>query len=91
MLAFTDWAIEVLRRAHEAAARFNPEVRLRLRRGAAGLEPTLTDTTAEGERALDVEGVPLVVAEDLAGLVDVEAPHDRLVLRAPGARPHPRS
>ena len=85
MIAFTDWAVDILARADAAARRFNPEARLRLRADGGDVVFELTDEPAAGDRTIDHDaGFTLYVAEGLEGTVDVVEPHDRLILRAPG-------
>jgi len=83
-LAFTDWAVEILQRSHEAARRFNPEATVRVRRGGAGVEFELTDERHEGDDLVRHEGFEIWVEAGLQGTVDVVEPHDQLILRPPG-------
>jgi hypothetical protein len=83
-LEFTDWADEILRRAHVAARRFNPDATVRLQRTEAGVEFALTDERHEGDTLERREGFDLWVESGLEGTVDVVEPHDRLILRLPG-------
>jgi hypothetical protein len=86
VLAFTDWAVEILSRADEAARRFNPDVRVRIvREAGAGVRFELTDEAAPTDRIVEHEsGFTLLVPEGLEGTVDVVEPHDQLILRSPG-------
>jgi hypothetical protein len=86
VLAFTDWAIEILSRADEAARRFNPDVRVRIvRDDASGVRFELTDEAQTTDRIVDhPAGFTLLVSEGLEGTVDVVEPHDQLILRPPG-------
>jgi len=85
VIAFTDWAVDILARADAAARRLNPEARLRLRADGAEVVFELTDEPAAGDRTIEhTSGFTLFVAEGLEGTVDVVEPHDRLILRAPG-------
>ena len=86
MLAFTDWAIEILSRADAAARRFNPEVRVRIiREGGGGVRFELTDEPDPADQVLEhPSGFTLLVQEGLDGTVDVVEPHDQLILRSPG-------
>jgi hypothetical protein len=84
VLAFTDWAIEILSRADAAARRFNPDARVRIVREDGGVRFELTDEAAPGDVAFDhPSGFTLFVPADLEGTVDVVEPHDRLILRRP--------
>ena len=86
MLTFTDWAIEILSRADAAARRFNPDVRVRVvREAAGGVRFELTDEADHTDQVVEhPSGFTLLVQEGLEGTVDVVEPHDRLILRAPG-------
>ena len=91
MIEFTDWARDILGRSQEAARRFNPEAKIRLAGTPAGVEARLTDRPELDDQQVDVAGVTLYVQAGLEGLVDIEEPHDRLVLRPPGSTHNPRS
>ena len=86
MLAFTDWAIEILSRADAAARRFNPDVRVRIiREAAGGVRFELTDEADPTDQVLEhPSGFTLLVQNGLEGTVDVVEPHDQLILRSPG-------
>lgn len=86
MLEFTDWAIEILSRADEAARRFNPDVRVRIvRDGGGAVRFELTDEADSTDRIVDhPSGFTLLVSGGLEGTVDVVEPHDQLILRPPG-------
>ena len=86
MLAFTDWAIEILARADAAARRFNPDVRVRIvREASGGVRFELTDEADPADQLMEhPSGFTLLVQEGLDGTVDVVEPHDQLILRAPG-------
>ncbi|MGQ0669211.1 MAG: hypothetical protein ACT4PO_06005 [Actinomycetota bacterium] len=83
MIEFTDWAIDILTRTHQAARRLNPEATVRLSRKGDGVEFALTDERQDGDRLVERDGFALLVEEGLDGLVDVVEPHDQLVLRPP--------
>lgn len=86
MLAFTDWAIEILSRADAAARRFNPEARVRIiREEAGGVRFELTDEADVTDHVVEhPSGFTLLVQDGLEGTVDVVEPHDQLILRSPG-------
>lgn len=86
----TEWARDILTRAQEAARRFNPEARIRLARIDDGVQAVLADRPQPGDREVEVGAMTLFVEDGLEGLVDVEEPHDRLVLRPAGSTPNPR-
>jgi hypothetical protein len=85
VLAFTDWAVDILTRSDTAARRFNPDARVRLLRDdSGGVRFELTDEPARTDTVIDDLGFTLFVEEGLEGTVDVVEPHDRLILRSPG-------
>lgn len=90
MIEFTDWAKEILQRSQGAATRFNADARIRLARTAGGVEAVLTDEPGPADRPVEVGDMTLYVEAGLDGLVDVEEPHDRLVLRPAGSIPNNR-
>jgi hypothetical protein len=86
VIEFTDWATDILRRSHEAARRFNPNATLRMARGADGrVTFEFADERAEGDVLVSGDGFDLLAEAGLDGIVDVVEPHDRLILRPPGA------
>ena len=90
MIEFTDWAKEILNKSQMAAARFNPNVKIRLARVGGAVQAVLAEAPAQGDQSAQVDGMTLFVEEGLEGLVDVEEPHDRLVLRPLGSKPNVR-
>jgi hypothetical protein len=84
VIAFTDWAVEILQRTWQAARRFNPDAMVRLHRASGVVEFTLTDDRAETDELVRGDGFELLVEAGLEGTVDVVEPHDRLILRPPG-------
>jgi Fe-S cluster assembly iron-binding protein IscA len=91
VVEFTDWAVEILTKADQAARRFNPEVRLRVaREGTSGVRFELADAALSTDTAVERNGFTLLVEEGLEGLVDVVEPHDRLILRPLGSTPSAR-
>jgi hypothetical protein len=90
VIELTDWARDILQRSQEAARRFNPDAMIRLARTSSGVQAILTDALAPSDETVSVGGMTLYVERGLEGLVDVEEPHDRLVLRPAGSAPNPR-
>ena len=82
---FTDWAVQILRRSHEAARRFNPNATVRMFRTGPEIRFALTDQPEEGDHRVQGDGFELLVQHGLSGVIDVVEPHDQLVLREPGA------
>lgn len=89
-IELTDWARDILRRSQEAARRFNPDARIRLARTVTGVETVLTDAPDPDDVEVRDGGVTIYVEQGLTGLLDVEEPHDRLVLRSPDSIPNAR-
>ena len=89
-IEFTDWATEILQRAQEAAARFNPDARIRLCATRAGVEAVLTDEPDPTDTEIAAGNMTLYVEAGLEGLVDCREPHDELVLRPADATPNQR-
>jgi hypothetical protein len=91
VLELTDWARDILRRSDAAARRFNPDARVRLARVAGVVQATLTDEPGEDDQVIDLEGVRIYAEAGLTGLVDIEEPHDRVVLKPAGSAWNDRS
>ncbi|HEX9890935.1 MAG TPA: hypothetical protein VGB28_02610 [Actinomycetota bacterium] len=89
MIELTPRAAEILRRAHAAAARFNPEVAIRVVRRGQAVEFVLAEGAEDGDATVEGQGYQLFVQEGLEGVVAVVEPHDRLILRPPGSDPLP--
>jgi hypothetical protein len=90
VIEITDWAIEILGKADAAARRFNPDVRIRLTRQGGQVQAVLSEEPEDGDVAVALPTMMLYVEHGLEGLVDVEEPHDHLVLRPAGSIPNPR-
>jgi hypothetical protein len=88
-LEFTEWAVQILRRSHEAARRFNPDATVRMSHAGTGVRFDLTDRPSDGDELVQGDGFELLVQPGLSGLVDVVEPHDQLVLRPAGSAPNP--
>jgi hypothetical protein len=90
VIEVTDWARDILTRSQEAARRFNPDARIRLARIGGEVQAVLAEKAESGDREVEVGEVSLYVEEGLEGLLDIEEPHDRLVLRPAGSTPNVR-
>lgn len=88
MIEVTEWASDILGKSQQAAARFNPDTHIRLVAGVNGVEAQLAEAPADDDRAVALDGMTLHVEAGLEGMVDVEEPHDRLVLRPAGSTPN---
>jgi hypothetical protein len=90
VIEVTDWARDILSRSHAAARRFNAEATIRLARTSTGVEAVLAEAPDPGDQPVPIGDATIYVEAGLEGLVDVEEPHDRLVLKPPGSPPNPR-
>lgn len=87
---FTEWAKDILQRADAGARRLNPDARVRLVRSGAAMQAVLTDEPAPGDDVVPIGNATIFVEAGLEGLVDIEEPHDRLVLKPLGSQPNIR-
>jgi hypothetical protein len=87
MIEVTEWARDILTKSQQAAARFNPDARIRLTRTPGGVQAVLTDAPPSSDVTVEIGAMTLYVEAGLEGLVDIEEPHDRLVLK-PAGSPH---
>ena len=90
VIEVSDWARDILGRSHEAARRFNPQARIRLAKRGSEVQAMFIDRPGPNDQAVVVGDLTIFVEPGLDGLVDVEEPHDRLVLRPSGSRPNDR-
>ncbi len=90
MIEFTEWAREILEKSDRAAKRFNPDAMVRLARIGGTVQATLTDAPSSDDQTLDLGRITIYVEAGLDGLVDIEEPHDRLVLKPAGSTPNAR-
>ena len=86
MIEITDWAREILGKSQLAARRFNPDARIRLTGTPGGVQAVLTDAPLPSDQTVAVGEMTLYVEAGLDGLVDIEEPHDRLVLKPLGSK-----
>jgi hypothetical protein len=90
VIEVTDWARDILTRSQNAARRVNPGATIRLARVGDTVQAMLAETPEPGDQQVDLGDFTVHVEEGLEGLLDVEEPHDRLVLRSAGSSPNPR-
>lgn len=88
MIQVTDWARDILNRSQEASRRFNPDAVIRLASIGGVVQAVLAEEPLPTDERLEVGGMTLYLEHGLEGLLDVEEPHDRLVLRPPGSTPN---
>jgi hypothetical protein len=90
VLEFTDWARDILTRSQQAAARFDPNAKVRLARVGDAVQAVLTDRPDPSDLAVPLGDMTVFVELGLEGLVDIEEPHDRIVLKPAGSSPNVR-
>jgi hypothetical protein len=90
MIEVTDWAREILGKSQVAAARFNPQAKIRLAKVPGGVQALLTDAPMPTDQVVEVGDMTLYVEAGLDGLVDIEEPHDRVVLKPAGSKHNAR-
>jgi hypothetical protein len=90
MIEVTDWARDILERSHQAAQRFNPSARVRLARQGGEVQAMFIDRPGPNDQAVQLGDLTIFVEHGLDGMIDVEEPHDRLVLRPSGSPPNER-
>lgn len=81
MIDVSERAAELLGKADAAARRFNPDARIRVVPAGGGVRFVLSDGPADGDVVIERDGMTFFADPTLAGTIDVEEPHDRLVLR----------
>ncbi len=80
-MEISETATAVLERAYDAAARFNPDAKIRVYRRGGGIQTGFADAPQEGDVVVEHEGMILFVAADVGeGLLDTTLQHDHLVL-----------
>jgi hypothetical protein len=90
MLEMTEWARDILTRSQHAARRFNPGATIRLASIGGRIEATLAEAPEPEDQPVELGEVTVYAEAGLDGLIDVEEPHDRIVLRPAGSRPNVR-
>ena len=91
MIEVTEWARDILARSQEAVKRFTPEAVIRLVRTSDGVEARLADGPEPGDEEVEAGAAKVFAEAGLEGLLDIEEPHDRVVLKPPGSTPNDRS
>lgn len=85
-IEFTEWAKEILEKSDQAAKRFNPDAKVRLAKVSGTMQAILTDQPNPNDDQVEVGPATIYVEAGLQGLVDVQEPHDRLVLKPAGSK-----
>lgn len=90
MIEVTEWARDILGRSQEAVKRFTPDAVIRLVQTPEGVEARLADGPEESDEKVEAGGARVYAEAGLEGLVDIEEPHDRIVLKPSGSTPNKR-
>jgi hypothetical protein len=90
VIEVTEWAMDILTRSQAAARRFNPDATIRVARVGGDVQAVLAEAPEGGDQELHFGEATIYVEAGLEGLIDVEEPHDRLVLKPPGSEANPR-
>lgn len=81
-MEISESATAVLERAYDAAARFNPDARIRVYKRNDEIQTGFADAPQDGDVIVEHEGMILYVAADVGeGLLDTTLQHDHLVMR----------
>lgn len=81
-MEISETASTVLERAYDAAARFNPDAKIRVYRRNNEIQTGFADAPQDGDVVVEHEGMILYVAADVGeGLLDTTLQHDHLVMR----------
>lgn len=86
MIDVSERAAALLAKADAAARRINPDARIRVVPAEDGVRFVLVDGPEDGDVGIERDGVTFFADPTLAGTVDVEEPHDRLILRPSSPR-----
>lgn len=86
----TEWARDILGRSQSAAVRFNPNTVIRLVRTGKGVEARLAEGPEPPDEPVEAGDAKVYAEAGLEGVLDVEEPHDRIVLKPPGSPPNDR-
>ena len=79
---FLEEAVAVLERAYDAATRFNPGVKIRVSRRGDEIQVGFADLPEEGDEVVAVGDRLVFVESGIAGTLEAQQPHDRLVVRS---------
>ena len=90
VIEVTEWARDILGRSQAAMRRFSPDGVIRLVRTKAGVEARLADEPEPTDEKVDAGDTTVFAEAGLEGVVDIEEPHDRVVLKPPGSPPNER-
>jgi hypothetical protein len=91
VIEVTEWARDILGRSQAAAVRFNPGTVIRLVRTADGVEARLADGPEPTDQPVEAGDAKVFAEDGLEGVLDIEEPHDRIVLKPPGSPANQRA
>jgi Fe-S cluster assembly iron-binding protein IscA len=81
MLEITESAADVLHRAYDAAARFNPEAKIRVFTSGERIDTGFADEPEPTDEVIEFDGISLYVESGIQGTLDTTEQHDRLIVR----------
>lgn len=81
MLQITESAATVLERAHDAAVRFNPAVKVRVHRLGDRIDVGFADHPEPGDDVVTVGDIIVFVQSGITGILEAVQPHDHLAVR----------
>jgi hypothetical protein len=90
VIEVTEWARDILGRSQAAAVRFNPSTVIRIVRNGDVVEARLAEGPEATDQPVEAGGAKVFAEAGLEGVLDIEEPHDRIVLKPPGSTPNPR-
>jgi hypothetical protein len=90
VIEVTEWARDILARSQTAVRRFTPGVVIRLVRTSDGVEARLAESAEDGDQSVEAGDATVFAEAGLEGVIDIEEPHDRIILKPPGSKPNAR-
>ena len=80
-MQISEGAATVLERAHDAAVRFNPSIKVRVHRLGDRIEVGFTDHPSPGDDVVTTGDIVVFVQSGISGILEAVQPHDRLTVR----------
>lgn len=81
MLQISEGAVTILERAHDAAVRFNPGVKVRVQRVGVRIEVGFADHPSPGDDVVAIGDIIVFVQSGISGVLEAIQPHDHLAVR----------
>jgi hypothetical protein len=91
VIEVTEWAREILGKSQAAVRRFTPDAVIRLVSTPDGVEARIADGPEADDAKVDAGHATVFAEAGLEGVIDIEEPHDRIVLKPPGSPPNERA